>query len=497
MQGESEVELDAILALSGAAVDEDDFERAASILSNAREEAETAGEEKTAKKIQKELDKVYAAWAADVNKLGDKLYRKKRYREAMQYYKESIEILKRAKSPSVLKEKNYKFEYKSAIAKYAQEVNNEGDALFKAGKFEEAIEVYQRSVDLIEQTGRALKARNFTGELHASYEKLAEQIAKDAKGALKAQDWERALALFQQAKDTAIDTEDEKLVDQYRQAYLDVYAEWAQVVNKQGDEKFKAKEYDAALPLYIQSVDLARKSDNPKLVKNFEQEMRRTFEEQAEVIQKVAQDAVNGGNFYNAIEIFQESIEIAIKSGNDRFVSKLRQDMNDSFERLAQQVNEMGDKAFTAKEYETAAELYKRSIELARRSSKDKLVTEFETEYYGTFEGWADDFIAEGDALLKVQQWEIAAAAYEKAVEKLNLAQNYKKRDKIELQIDAVYGDWAATIHEEATSKFKDKQFEEALALYNRAIELAEGADDQHKVRIFQRDRDKCLRKMA
>ncbi|MHA1732481.1 MAG: hypothetical protein ACTSU5_11090 [Promethearchaeota archaeon] len=490
------MDVEEVLSRAREAVGKDEFELAVATLNAALEELEDSGDEKAAKRVRKELESALISWADDVNKLGDKLYREKQYKDAMEYYEQSLEILQRVKSPPALKLKSFKREYKNAVAGFAQEINDIGDKLFEAGNYEEAIEIYAKSVDLIEMSGKSGKVRNFKSELKESYEKLAERHAESARAALEEQEWEQAIAWFEKAAGVASNTGDQKLVSKYKQARLDVYAEWAKTVNKLGDEKFKAREYDQAIKYYVDSVDLARKSEDIKLVREFEAEMGRTFEKQAAIINKIADEAVDSGNYSNAIEIYQQSIEVARRSGNDRLVRRYEEELNAAFEKLAEQVNEMGDRAFADKSFEIAADLYQKSIELAKKSQKEKLVANFQKEYLATFERWADEFVAEGDAALNDRQFEKAVAAYVKALEKIKKVNAPKRQDKIELMIDRAYGEWAQAVNNEGDEKFKAKEYDEAFKLYNRSIELAEEADDQRKVKNFKKERDRCLRKM-
>lgn len=488
------VEYKEIIARADQLTDKHKYEAARDVLQEGIEAVNVEGDTKAAKKITKALDKCIEEWAEDVNCLGDQLYKKKSYKEAITYYKRSIEIISGTDNESRLA--NYQKELNSATEKYAQEINDQGDRLLKVQQFEEAAEIYKKSIELAELAGADRKVKNFTKELHDAYTGLAERFLKAGDDALGRKDWEAASTEFEKALEHAELAEDEKLVSKCQKAQAKVYEEWAEEVNEKGDALFKAKKYEEALPLYSRSIELAQESGNEKLVEEFTKELYKTYEEQAEVINNIADEAMKNKVYDKAIEIYQWSIEIAQKSNNDKLIANYEKELNKAFEELAQQVNDKGDAAYKAKKWDDAVKLYERSITLAEKSDKGRLVKNFQKELASAYEGWAQEIQDKADAEQKQGHWEPAIEIYQDALGKWDAAENEKRAGKARDAIKAAYSDWAGQFYDQGRSFRKDKKYEQAVEKLERAIELAEMAEDSRLVGRAQKERDKSLRKM-
>ncbi len=96
--------------------------------------------------------------------------KQKDFDKAAQNYRKSVEIIKNANNTALLKK--YNEEYKKSCLNLAKEVNLEGDKLYKDKQYEEAYNLYSRSVKLAEISGDAGKVKNFTKGRNKALEKM-------------------------------------------------------------------------------------------------------------------------------------------------------------------------------------------------------------------------------------------------------------------------------------------------------------------------------------
>ena len=107
--------------------------------------------------------------AKAVNKQGDKLLKAKNYQDAVNLYIESVRLAQNG-GDRKLAEKFQK-ELDSALGKRSEEINTKGDSLFKQKKYEEAMGVYQKALDLLDKAGETWqkkKGKEFLKELNKS-----------------------------------------------------------------------------------------------------------------------------------------------------------------------------------------------------------------------------------------------------------------------------------------------------------------------------------------
>ncbi|GAB4321760.1 MAG: hypothetical protein Kow0069_26200 [Promethearchaeota archaeon] len=488
------MEVDETIASAEALAEANEYERAEQKLTEALKQARVEGDLKAAKKLNKAYERVVRAWAADVNALGDQLFKQKTYKQAMAYYEKSIEIIKKIADQSRLN--NYEREFQAAAAKYAEEVNRDGDQLLREKRFREAIDVYQQSVDLMELARNESKVRAFTKVLNKARAGLAEQLAGDAGQAVEAGRWDEAIEKYEEALEVARTTDDAKLVAKLEKDRLGVYEEWARRVNAEGDALFKAGKYAEAVPKYAESVEVARKSGNDKLVREFEGELSKAFAEQAEEINRAADEAMKAGKYEQAAEIYRKSVEMAQKAGDDKRVAKFQKELDAAFEALAKRVNEQGDAAFKAGEFDKAVELYARSVSLAKRAGKERLVGNFQGELNRAYREWSGRVASEAADAEKGGDWEGAASLLERARELAAASGDEKFKDKATAAVAELHDRWVQALVGRADDFSKRGNLQAALELYERAVELAEKAGVERRLKKVQKARDKCLRKM-
>ncbi|MHA1821263.1 MAG: tetratricopeptide repeat protein [Promethearchaeota archaeon] len=467
-----------------------DYENAVNAFRKAIEEGDNV------ENAHKMLKSALAQWAEDVNKIGDGLYKRKNYKDAVEYYKKSIDLMKEAGNEKRLN--NFTKEYTKAIEKLAQEINNQGDALLKAKKYKEAADLYEKSVLLMMQAGNKKKIENFQNELITALSKYAIELGENALELAKHDNMEEALNKIKEAKDIAgkIREHRQEIESNIEKMALKVYEISADAINKKGDQAFKKKEWDKAIDYYKESVRLIKLAKNDKKYDNYHKELIKAFTEHAEEINERADKAFKEKDYETAIKIYQESIDAAKATGNEKLVENYEKELAKSFEQYAKQINEKGDKLYKQKNFAEAEKQYVRSIDLAINSKKEKLVENFKGELRKTYEKWCDSLVDEGDDLADKGDFENAIKKYEEALKIISVPNDTKRISKLNGKIEGTYSRWASKINKEGDLEYKMDHYEKAYELYSQSVELAEKAKNPKLVKNFRKERDKALRKL-
>ena len=114
--------------------------------------------------------KPWKKWAAEVNSEGDKAMKAKQWDTAKEWYTKSVEIISRTGNKGKIK--NYTKEMQKAYLQLAKEINNQGDDKYKAGAYQEAYELYDKSVSLAEASGDEGLVRNYSKERNKALKKM-------------------------------------------------------------------------------------------------------------------------------------------------------------------------------------------------------------------------------------------------------------------------------------------------------------------------------------
>ena len=114
------------------------------------------------------------------------------------------------------------------------------------------------------------------------------------------------------------------------------------------------------------------------------------------------------GDYEGAIEIYQQSVDAAEASGDQKLMENFQGELEKSFEKLSQKINNEGDKLFKEKKYEEASKNYIRSIQLATDAKKGKLVENFTKELRKTYEKWSQALTKEASEFIKKDNYENA-----------------------------------------------------------------------------------------
>lgn len=435
--------------------------------------------------------------AKNVNKMADRLYKKKNYTEAIKLYVESVNLMKTVGKMKIVNE--YQLELDNAVRKRSEELNKKGDRLFKQKKYQKAIVIYQSAWDFLQNAGEKwIKklGKSFLKELNKSKIAFAKIIEVEAKKFVKSGEWREAIKKYQEICDIVKIDVDEKLSKSFKHEKLSVYEIWAQDVNKKGDVLYKAKKFEEAIDLYSESVRLIDKSDNNKLKKEFKKELFKSFSDQAQKINKMGDKYMKEKKFEEASGLYAQSVNIATDAGNQKLIDLFTKEMDKSFEKFSQRINEKGDKLFKAKKFEEASELYFKSVELAKESKNKKLIKNFKMEFKKSIDKWAKEVNNVGDAAMKHKDFDKAAQCYRKSVEIIKNANNNTLLKKYNEEYKKACLNLAKEVNLEGDKLYKEKKYEEAYNLYSRSVSLAEISGDTGKIKSFTKERNKALEKM-
>ncbi|MHA1146381.1 MAG: tetratricopeptide repeat protein [Candidatus Helarchaeota archaeon] len=353
-------------------------------------------------------------------------------------YETAIEALEKALKLS--DEKKIRKKLEKCYEKQAEIVNKLGDELYKKSKYEEALDYYKQSIELISKTDEEGKRKKFVKEFQATCEKIGKEI------------------------------------------------------NKKGDQAYKKKEYENALKLYEESLRYAKKSEKNSIIKESTKELMKTYEKVGEELAEEAKKYKD--DIQKSVELYEDALIALERSGNESKLKKLKKKLEDFFEDVSEKINKQGDKAYKEKKYEEAIRLYADSIDLAKKSGKKKLISNFQAELDKTLEAYAKQVNEEGDREYKNKNWEAASNIYKKSVRLAKRSKKEKLVDNFTRELGKTHEKWAEEINEKGDHAYKNDDFARAVKLYSKSVELMKEAGNEKKAKKFQKERDKALKKL-
>ncbi|WP_457556629.1 tetratricopeptide repeat protein [Candidatus Harpocratesius sp.] len=436
--------------------------------------------------------------AKALNKMGDKMFKKKQYNDAIQYYIESVKLMKSINNTKMAEK--YQKELDAAIGKKAEELNNEGDAALKNKDFEKAIETYEKAWKMLQKAGEKWikkKGNEFQKELNKSKIQYAEQVLKPAaESAVKEKNWESAVSQYKQILKLIPKSVDAKKNKMFLHDLSTVYERWADEVNAKGDTQYKSKDYEAAIESYAKSVRLIEQSDNEKKKKNFRKELSKAFQEHAQEVNNVGDRLWKEKNFAKAADIYAQSVKIAKEAGNEKLIERFSKEMFKAYSEYAKQINTQGDKLFKEKKWEAAADIYVKSVEVARESNDPKLIKNFTKEYEKALEKWAREINSLGDTAMKEKKFDEAMKKYQESVAIITRTRNKGLIKNFTSEYHNACIKLADEINRSGDEKYKAGDYEAAFKLYDKSVQLAEIAENPSKVKKYGKERNKALQKM-
>jgi tetratricopeptide (TPR) repeat protein len=435
--------------------------------------------------------------AKSVNKQADKMLKKKQYSEAIKLYVESVKLMHLAGEEK--KAKKYQEELDVAVGKRSEEINKEGDQLFKQKNFLEAIKKYQDAYDLLQKAGEKWvkkRGKEFLKELNKCKVAYAKKVQDTAETHVKNKNWEEANKIYREVLSIVTSEVDEKMNKSMIHDQMTVFERWAQEVNDKGDKLYKEKKFEEAIGAYTESVRIIEKSDNEKKKKAFKKELSKAFTDHAQEINTIGDKLMKEKNYLKASELYAQSVNIATEAGNQSLIDKFTKEMNKSYEKFAQQINTNGDNLFKEKKFEEAANVYKNSVEIANESKNKSLIKKFQSEYEKSLEKWAAEVNKLGDAAMKQKTFDKAMEEYKSSVEIIRRSGNEGKIKNYLKEYHKVCLILAKEVNKEGDTLYKAKNYEKAYKVYDKSVQLAEIVGDKGKIRSFSKERNKALQKM-
>ena len=135
-------------------------------------------------------------------------------------------------------------------------------------------------------------------------------------------------------------------------------------------------------------------------------------------------------------------------------------------------------------------------MELAEESKYKKLIKNFKFEFEKSIDKWAKEVNNEGDFAMKKRDFDTAAQNYRKSVEIIKNANTSSLLKKYNEEYKKACLNLSKEVNLEGDKLYKDKQYEEAYNFYSRSVKLAEISGDAGKVKNFTKERNKALEKM-
>ncbi len=441
----------------------------------------------------------YEKEAKALNKLGDKMFKKKHYTDAMKYYIESIKMMELAGNLKMVQK--YQAELDQAITKKAEELNKAGDNALKNKEYENAIKIYEEAWKLLQKAGEKWinkRGKEFQKELQKSKVEYAAKLLKPAaETEVKNKNWKVAVQQYRKIVELIPKKVDPKMNKVFVHDLHAVYERWAEEINVQGDKLYKEKKFEEAIELYAEAVRYIEKSDNEKKMKNYKKELDTAFQNHSHEINKIGDRLWKEKNFAKAAEIYASSVKIAIESGNTKLTDQFTKEMSKAYAEYSKEINKKGDQLFKEKKWEEAAEIYTESVERATESGDAKLVKNFTKEYEKSMERWAKEVNTLGDEAMKSKDFNSAMRRYQESLAIIMRTNNASTIVNYTKEYHKACVKLADKVNKSGDEKFKSKDFEKAFELYDKSVKLANIAKDSARIQKYTKERNKALNKMG
>lgn len=472
-----------------------DYEKAIDRLERALGIFRDLKKEKEVTKTAQDLVKAYEKQAVVVNKIGDELYKQKKYEEAIKYYQNSVEIVTKSNDKKNID--NYKKELQKTYEKFAMDINKQADQLKKEKKFPEAIEIYSKSVNLMEKAYNTEKADEFKKELTQTASLYAKDINKQADKEFKQKNYQKSLELYEKSLENAQKSQDQKLITDFTKELYKNYEALAKELEQSAENAIEEGNYDDALNKLGNALNFIKKTNDQKKIDQMEKKVSKVFETHAENINQAGDEAFKKEDYPKAIEIYHNSLEMAKKSKNNKLISNYDTELDKTFEKYAEIVNEKGDEALKAKNYEEAENIYRDSVKLAKESQKESLVDNYSGELKKTLETWSKTYQDTASKALKAGTFDKAVSDFEKALEIIKRTEDEDEIKEYNKDLIDAYEKWADKLNKDGDLAFDSKKYQQAVDLYSKACGLIEKTKDEEKIKKLAKDRDKAVKKLT
>ena len=282
--------------------------------------------------FMKGKNKIYSRWAQETNKDGDKHYKKAEFQNAIEIYVRSIQLVEKSKDIKLMK--TFMKTLTMAFSKHAGEIKKVGDKLMKQNKFKEASEFYSQSVKIAEGAGNNKLVGSITKELARSLEKYAQSMYEKGDDLMIDNEYEKAAGVYLESLELARETENIKLIVEFEKSYHQALEGWAQEVNFKGKLKFNDENWEEASKHFSQSLLIITKTNNQKMIEECRNELHNTYLEMAKKVVKYGDLVFEKGEFQKAYDYYDYSVKMAELAGNQMYAQNYMLERNRAMKRL-------------------------------------------------------------------------------------------------------------------------------------------------------------------
>jgi hypothetical protein len=267
-------------------------------------------------------EKILERWADAENHLGDELYAEKRFAEAIGHYSEAMTLINQTKNES--KKKQYKTELAKAFRQHAKEINAMGDQLMKEKKYHEAAIFYEQSIALAKEGGLESMVANFTREMETAYAKHAQQINDQADQLFKLWKYQEAAELYERSINIAERSNQKKLIENFKKEYDNAVELWADQTFAQGTKQLPFQNWSKAMEFFKEAEMVIGYCYNNSKKEAFMKKIYRLYLEMARQVQEEAEVALNKKDFEKAYLTYDYCVMFSQMAQNDLKTKEFR-----------------------------------------------------------------------------------------------------------------------------------------------------------------------------
>lgn len=521
-QKANQEKFDKFVADGDAAVGSEDYDKAIENYESALGIKEDAGvkqkledakkkkkEKEEAEQAEKEKKEQYDKLIADA----DKAFDAKSYEDAKSKYQEALNLFPKESHPAarlseiegILKKLKEEEEAAKKLEEDYKKLIQEGDAAFNTKDWDGAIAKYEEALKLKagEQhpTDQIKKAKE-NKENEAAEKELNEQynqLLTDGKGLMNGENYTDAISKFEEASKLKPSEQEPK----------DLIAECKQKIQDQQDAEAKEAEYkkfmedgqkaqdkddlEGALSNYESAIGVKPGDTQAQNKINEVKELiaqRKANEEQEEKFNELVKkgdDAKNAKKYQDAIDKYTEALAIKddadVKAKKTEAEELLKQEKEQAEnQKKFDEAMASADAAFNGEDWDKAIEKYNEALSyMDSQKAKDQIALaqkrKAEAADAEEKEKMFNDLVAEGDQLGGEGKYADAIRKYEEAIalkpdvkvsQKIADLKEKQKQEQADAELQAQYD---AKI-KEADAAFDAKNWPEAKALYNEAINI-------------------------
>jgi tetratricopeptide (TPR) repeat protein len=439
-----------------------------------------------------------AAKAEAINKIGDKLMKKKQFNEAIAYYKDSVDLMKMAGNTK--RAENFEKELETAIAKRAAELNSMGDNFFKNKNYKQAVDTYQEAWDLLQNAGEKWTkkyGKEFTTELKNAKTKFATEILLPQAVSLSYNGkWDESIAQLHDILEEYKEDLDQKSFLLINNAICEVHNRWADSFSVDAEKAFSLKKNSEALEKYTQAYQHYTIGQNMQKRAVIEKSLVKLFKENAEQTKNHALSLINENKYEEAIALMEECIKLAESLNDKKYVDLFKKELDRAYDLMIKKLKETAEGLAAKWKYEDAANMYFKALQIAKESNRKRLAEEFTKEYNTMVWKWADKILTKANELEAIGDYEMAIVNYQDAINTIKNSYDQQQIKEFSQTIYRIYLTIAEKLKARGEALFAKNSCEKAYENVDLCVHLAELANNPKKMNEFRKLRDKIMEKL-